>query len=312
MSDLKKRLTLVHTEGRSVEVEAAGVQLFSYVYNPVEIPIEESPKPYFHPLKTLQGNVMTNLRANDHPWHHALAMTVTLLDGFNFWGGPTYADGKGYLWAENHGRQKHLEWKVLSTSDDGTLQMEESLLWETLKGEGLLSETRHIGIPEISVEEGYWILDFATELENISGRDLTFGNYHSSEGLKGSHYTGLLFRMAREFVYECGDPEIKLLATNGLDGEDAVHGASSPWLAMVGRHDETLDRSTVLFLDRPENETYPSHWFVRRELPCVAYTFQYDKDRILKEGETLNLSYRMVIANGAWSREKIEAFVASQ
>jgi hypothetical protein len=312
MSDLKKRLALVHTDGRSVEVEAAGVQLFSYVYNPVEIPMEESPKPYFHPLKTLQGNVMTNLRANDHPWHHALAMTVTLLDGYNFWGGPTYADGEGYRWAENHGRQKHLEWKVLSASDDGTLQMEESLLWETLKGEGLLSETRRIGIPEISMEEGYWVLDFATELENVSGRDLTFGNYHSSEGLKGSHYTGLLFRMAREFVYECGDPEIKLLATNGLDGEDDVHGASSPWLAMVGRHDETLDRSTVLFLDRPENETYPSHWFVRRALPCVAYTFQYDEDRILKKGETLNLSYRMVIANGAWSREKIEAFVASQ
>ncbi|MBC2600255.1 DUF6807 family protein [Puniceicoccus vermicola] len=89
----------------SVEFLWGDLPLFHYVARS-EAPNEESPKPYFHPIRNLRGNVITNYRPNDHPWHHALSMTMTLVNGTNFWGGQYLPEGRRLPHA---GKLRHTE-----------------------------------------------------------------------------------------------------------------------------------------------------------------------------------------------------------
>jgi hypothetical protein len=83
------KLTLTHRLHDSLELHYAGQTLFRYVYEPNDVPLE-SPRPYFHPLRTLRGNEVTSFRPDDHLWHKGLSMTASNLSGQNFWGdGPT-------------------------------------------------------------------------------------------------------------------------------------------------------------------------------------------------------------------------------
>src|SRR5918998_6394752 len=83
------RLRLTHMLHDRVVLGYGDRPLFDYVYAP-DVDPRESPKPYFHPLRTLAGNVVTLFRPHDHRWHHGLAMTMAQLSGQNLWGGPTY------------------------------------------------------------------------------------------------------------------------------------------------------------------------------------------------------------------------------
>src|SRR5215831_7409494 len=102
----------IHLLGRRVDVRHRDRLLFRYVYAPDTPPVE-SPRPYFHPLRTLAGDVVTIFRPHDHRWHHGLSMTSANLSGENFWGGPTYVDGQGYAQLPNNGTVRHESWESL-------------------------------------------------------------------------------------------------------------------------------------------------------------------------------------------------------
>ena len=55
------KLTLTHKVHDSLELHYQGQTLFRYVYEPNDAPME-SPRPYFHPLRTLRGNEVTLFR----------------------------------------------------------------------------------------------------------------------------------------------------------------------------------------------------------------------------------------------------------
>ena len=73
-------MRLVHEVGEAVELRNGRGLLFRYVYESGVDPAE-SPKPYFHPLRTLAGEELTLFRPHDHPWHTGLAMTSAYLSG---------------------------------------------------------------------------------------------------------------------------------------------------------------------------------------------------------------------------------------
>ncbi len=114
-------------------------------------------------------------------------------------------------------------------------------------------------------------------------------------------YGGLFWRGPRSFFRG------QILAGNNLEGPQ-VMGQPAPWLAFIGPHDGTGDLSTLLFLDHPGNLRYPNKWFVRNDpFACASFAFSFDEEYVLEPDATLALNYRIVIANGAWSREQIEA-----
>jgi len=65
------RPQLIHTLDHHIDLLYGNTRLFRYVYRPDTPPLE-SPKPYFHPVRTLAGNNVTVFRAHDQlDTHHA-------------------------------------------------------------------------------------------------------------------------------------------------------------------------------------------------------------------------------------------------
>jgi hypothetical protein len=291
-------MRLTHAVGEAVELRQGRDLLFRYVYESGVDP-EESPKPYFHPLRTLAGEEVTLFRPHDHPWHTGLAMTSAYLSGENFWGGPTFVRNRGYAWLENQGSIRHQAWKEIQ-SDASSIK--ELLVWISHEEEGWIEEERGISVGEIDPAGGFGSLDLSFRLKNVRDRLLIFGS-PTTEGRPAAGYGGLFWRGPRSF----GDGQI--LAADGLEGPEVI-GRKSPWLAYVGLHDGSGGGTTVLFLDSPTNVRFPGKWFVRNDpYACVNCSFMFDEEYALEPGEELALDYRVVLGDGAWPRERIEDYV---
>jgi hypothetical protein len=88
-------------------------------------------------------------------------------------------------------------------------------------------------------------------------------------------------------------------------------GEAAPWLAYIGTHDGTCEKSTVLFVDHPSNPRYPNKWFVRDDpYACASCSFMFDQGYTLQPGDVLDLRYRVVLADGEWSPAGIEKYLS--
>jgi hypothetical protein len=279
-------LHLRHEPERHLEiVTTEGLRLFRYVYAP-DTPGNESPRPYVHPVCSLAGDVVTNFRPNDHPWHHALSLTLTSVDGVNFWGGPSYQPSDGYRWRDDYGSQLHRSWTSLAPE-----RLEETIDWcEGRTASRLLAERR---VLETRLAANAWSLRWTSELVNVSDRVLTLGNYHALGGLAGSHYTGLQFRGARDLLDDHGDATIGVSAEGGLTGELAVHGVEARWMDWSCQHDGSLRRTRIRF----ENPGGPIPWFVRTRNPVAAFAFHRDRTQSLAPGATLRLDHLLTFSS---------------
>jgi hypothetical protein len=278
----------LRTDGdRAVEIHrAGGGLLLRYVYLP-DTAADESPRPYAHPVNTLAGELLTNFRPNDHRWHHGLNFTINCLGAHNFWGGGTYRRADGYQMRGDHGSQHHVAWLERSAG-----RLAHTLDWcVNATGERLLHEERVLAFAVVSPQA--WTLRWTATLRNVTGRPLPLGQYHSREGLAGSHYTGLQFRGARDLLDDHLDDTINLFAEGGLVGEKAVHGAPARWMEWRGQKDTSLRRVTIRF----ENHPGPLHWFVRRHNPLAALPFQYAQDLVLAPGATLAVDHTLTFTD---------------
>ncbi|WP_394618195.1 PmoA family protein [Lentzea sp. JNUCC 0626] len=264
-----------------------GVELFRYVHRP-STPAFEGPKPYLHPVRTLTGDVVTAFRPHDHRWHKGVQMTATDVSGENFWGGVTYVCDQGYVALPNVGTMRHEEF-----AEDG-----ERLSWFTEAGERWVGERRVLAVRDVEPES--WTLEFATSLTNLRAEPLVFGS-PTTNGRELAGYTGFFWRGPRSFTGG------EVIAADGGTGQEMM-GSAAPWLAFVGQHDEVDRSSTLLFLDHPDNKG--THWFVRSTpFAAVNPSFAFHDTVSLGPGETLDLRYRLVVGNGAWSRERLESYV---
>ena len=73
-------MILQHDVGTSIELSnpESRCPVWKYVYG-------GKPKPFFHPLCTPSGHVLTNFEPHDHVWHRGLWFTIKFINGENFW-----------------------------------------------------------------------------------------------------------------------------------------------------------------------------------------------------------------------------------
>lgn len=299
--------TLTHTLHDAIELSYQDQLLFKYVYESKN-PALESPRPYFHPLRTLDGNEVSLFRPYDHLWHIGLTMCFANLSPANhpqenFWGGATYVRERGYAQLDNNGRIQHSDWQEMTCDDE--IRCVERLQWVTHAGATWLDEERRIVVSEINPARGYWSLDLSFRLLNVAQQPLVFGS-PTTEGRPDAGYGSLFWRGPRSFLHS------SILGADDLEGPSMM-GKRSPWLAFCGKHDGNAASSTLIFIDQPSNPRYPNKWFVRNDpYACVSYSFMFDEYYTLPPDEALALTYRVVLANGTWSRTQIEEYVAAQ
>ena len=278
-----------HRIGHWIEYHWRDLPLFRYVYGP-DTPREEARRPYFHPVRTLNGQPVTIHRPHDHRWHHGLSMTCADLSGQNFWGGPTYVRGEGYTSLGNHGRQVHSEWVKLE-SDAAGLEAIEQVEWADSEDCVIVREDRRIAVPVPNEEDGVGCLDLAFELRNVTEEALVFGS-PTTNGRPSAGYGGLFWRGLRSFRGG------RIEGDQARQGEELM-GCRSTYLALVGRHDATLRASTVIMLDLPGNPRFPTQWFVRSDpYACMSASFMFDTEFELEPDDVLGLHYRILIAAG--------------
>ncbi|MFB8025421.1 MULTISPECIES: PmoA family protein [unclassified Streptomyces] len=298
-------VVLHHGEHLAVTAAESGVELLRYVYR-AEDPWE-APKPYIHPLRTLSGRVVTGYRPNDHRWHKGLQMTASHLSGANLWGGNSYVHGEGYLaLPERVGSMAHAGFDEVSVRDDG-VRFTERLTWHPRSGALWADETRRIEVHDVDVPAGSWALTWSSAITNRRAEPLRFGS-PTTHGRPDAGYTGLFWRGPRAFR------DGRIIAPHAEGPE--LMGQQAPWLAYGGEHDETDGHATLVFVHAPENDhagvrgEHPAHWFVRNSsFAAVAPSLAFHDELVLGPGATLTRRYRVVVADGAWGRDRIAAVV---
>jgi hypothetical protein len=286
-------------------------ELFRYVYRPRE-PVLESPRPYFHPVRTLGGDLVSLYRPHDHVWHKGISWSLCNVGPANFWGGPTYTRDRGYRQLDNNGRMQHESFTTLEICDQ-VLRIDERLSWVTQHGETWIEEQRRIrvavlpgcargalggGQPRGGLggssprgEHSAWQLSFGTSMRNVTGRVIKIGS-PTTEGRPNAGYSGLFWRGPRSFS---GGTVI----TPDGPGGDELMGWRGPWLGYAGRHDGHGRASTLVFCDHPENFSVPSQWFVRTGMyACVCPAPFFSREYPLEPGQPLELGYDVLVADG--------------
>ncbi|MGW1608190.1 DUF6807 domain-containing protein [Streptomyces sp. NPDC002285] len=303
-------IRVTHAHGDHIAVTAAnGTEILRYVYRP-DPEAFESRKPYAHPVRTLAGHTVTGYRPNDHRWHKGLQMTASHLSGQNFWGGNCYVHGEGYLpLPERVGSMRHDGFTAFTVEDD-RLAFGEELTWVENGGEEWAREVRELTVHSVDEESGAWTLDWSIRLTNVRAEPLSFGS-PTTAGREMAGYTGLQWRGPRDFTGGTAfGPDL-----DGGAGTDAgkLMGTQGPWLAFTTEHDDIDGQSTLVFAHAPENlderaAIHESHWFVRSEpIPTVAFSWAFFEEFELPPGESFAYRYRVVVADGAWDRERVGA-----
>ena len=290
----------------------AGVEVLAeYVHRPAD-PQLESPRPYFSPVRTLAGEVVSLHRPHDHVWHKGISWSLPVVGGENFWGGPTFMRGEGYVQLPNNGTQRHREFTQPADAAADVAppaRLVEALDWVTEAGETLFDERRTIGAAMLDADasaagSGAWLLGFETRMRNVTERVIPIGS-PTTRGRENAGYGGLFWRGPRSFTG--GD-----VLAPGVAGGDELRGVRAPWMGFSGRHDGSGGASTVVMIDDPANMRHPPQWFARREeFACLCPAPFFSAEHVVEVGETLALRYGVVVADGASDAERAAQLAAA-
>jgi hypothetical protein len=280
-------LSAIHEVGSSVSVCDGALELFRYVYAP-QHPQLESPRPYLHPIRTRQGNLISLYRPHDHVWHKGIAWSLPVVENENFWGGGSYVHGKGYVDLPNNGAQRVTGPVAVSAGDDVTIAHDVD--WITQSGERWFTERRTLTAAITSGDA--WVLTFDTTMTNVRGAEISIGS-PTTRGRENAGYGGLFWRGPRSFTGGT-------LVAPQAEGGDELRGQRHEWMAFVGKHDGVDGSSILLMLDDEANLQHPPQWFARSEEFAALNPAQFfSEEALVPPGGRLRLRYGVGIADGS-------------
>lgn len=284
-------LTVTHEVGSHVTAHADGIDIVRYVYGSTA-PQRESPRPYFYPLRTRGGTEVAVTRPHDHLWHLGLAWSLPYVGNDNFWGGPTYVHGAGYVQLENDGAIVPSGPVDVRVEND-RLSIEHELHWITQGGRHVITEIRRIAIELV---DDAWVLVHDTQMTNVAEETLAFGS-PTTKGRENAGYGGFFWRGPRAFTNG------RIRTAEG-DGGEHSRGTTGEWMGFTGLADGSGRAATVVLVDDRENPRHPPQWFARTEdfaALCAAPFFSEELD--LAPGQSLRFRNAAVIADDGESDE---------
>jgi hypothetical protein len=279
----------------SLAVSLDGAPLFDYVYRSPVAQLE-SPRPYFHPVSTLAGEVVTLSRPDDHVWHTGLSWSLPNVGAHNFWGGPTYVRDRGYVQLPNNGSVQHRGFTALEATDD-RVEVEEMLQWMSQAGDPVFTERRRLTVTA-AADRSHWTLGLDIAMRNVTREEIRIGS-PSTEGRENAGYGGLFWRGPNALMH--GD----VITAAGVHGEEAM-GSRADWMAY------STPGATVVIVDGAANPRHPTPWFVRSEEYaglCPAPFFA--EELAVASGASVRFAYDVVIATGASDATRAAALAAS-
>jgi hypothetical protein len=299
--------------GDRLRLVAGEAVLAEYVFRPAN-PTLESPRPYLDPIRTRSGELVSLYRPHDHVWHKGITWSLPVVGDENFWGGPTFVRGEGYVQLPNNGEQRHLRFDGADTdpgagTDTGAdigheasiARVAEDLDWVTEAGETIFAERRELAAA--LVDDETWALVFTTRMRNLTDRAIPIGS-PTTRGRENAGYGGLFWRGPRSFTGGT-------ILAPGRTGGDELRGERAPWFGFTGRHDGTGSRSTLVMVDDVENVQHPPQWFARTdEFACLCPAPFFSEEHPVEPGAELVERVAVVIADGGADPERAETLAA--
>jgi hypothetical protein len=252
-------------------------------------------KPYFHPLSTIDGSVLTGLRPEDHPWHRAVWFSWKYINGLNYWEeDPKTGKSEGIT------ELKSLKYEL---GKDFGAEFKMELSYHPPTGSELLKEARSIRLSAPAADGSYfmdWECTFtALADEVLLDRTPLPGE---ADGKTWGGYAGFSARLNLQLS------DVKAINDSGETGN--LHGKSSKWVTFEGNNLKSQLVSMTIF-DHPSNLNYPNKWYISNDPATPFYYFSpapiFDKKLVMKKGDKLHLKYRLLVSSGEINQEKIQS-----
>lgn len=251
-------------------------------------------KPYFHPISTVDGSVLTGLRPEDHPWHRAIWFSWKFINGLNYWE-EDRESGK----SEGITELKSVSFDL--TKEFGAAFKLE-LTYHPPTGSDLLREERSVRLSP-PAEDGSYFMDWESTFTALTN-DVTLDRTPlpgEPNGQSWGGYAGFSARLSNQLR------EVKAINDSGDTME--LHGKPSRWITYEAINLKGKPVAMTIF-DHPTNAKYPNKWFISNDSVTPFYYFSpallFDQKLILKKGEKLHLKYRLLVNSGAPSIDQLQ------
>ncbi len=254
--------------------------------------------PYFHPLRTLDGATLTDLRPGDHLWHRGLRFAWKKINGLEgYWAWP---EGVSRWPDKEMGRTEVTAVKVIP-GKDYSARFELELSYHPAGEPAVLTEKRTILVSAPDKKGRYqidWQGDFTAAAEKDALLDRT--PIMGEEGGKPwGGYAGLQFRVIHRdhlaawtlLNSEGGSVTNKANQKKGLE---TLHGKQARWLDVTLDFKDGKTAGATLF-DHPGNLRYPAVWHVSSMPNELIQTPIFNSPYNLKAGKTLSFRYLILI-----------------
>jgi len=241
-------------------------------------------KPYFHPLATVDGSVLTWNRPGDHVWHRALWFSWKTINKLNYW----EENRKTQL---SRGRTEIKDVKV-ALLKDSSAKIEVALSYHPPGKPEVMSEKRTMTI-SIPDSDGLYRIDWVSVF-TATGEDALLDRTPISgePGGRGfGGYAGLSIRMAK------ATRGWQIIDSKGRKG-DAIKGKpGAVWVDASGKTTSGKEAGVAIF-DHPSNLRHPTPWYIAKGMPYFSPAILYNKSYLLAKGKTLTLKYRVLVHPG--------------
>lgn len=238
-------------------------------------------KPYFHPLWTPDRRIVSFDAPADHIHHRGLCLGWPDISGTDFW---------AEVWSPLGHRGKIISRNVETNQrSDGKIVLHESNEWQTEDGTVLLS----------SVQD--WVFHPPQGTLQIVDVDVIF-TAKQPEVVFGSdpgyprEYHGLTLRIG-PFT------EPRYFNSSGIEGGQNCKGKPAKWCALSGQQNGHPVLAAIL--DSPNNSSFPTKFYIQDQgMQFISSSPNFGKAKVLKNGETWRLQYRVIAAGKPMETEE--------
>lgn len=250
---------------------------------------KSAPKPYFHPLRSMDGHELTWLRPADHPWHLGLWFSWKYINGKNYW-------ESDRVTGKSEGMTEVLASKVAS-KQGGPASVELRISYHLPDGPEVLGEKRVVAIhpPEA---DGSYRIDW-TQVFTAAGEKVVLERTPPQQagGPRWGGYAGLAFRSAATMTGRVA------MDSNGFTQSKRIMGSgkSAEWMDLSGAVDEASGaRAGVTIFDHPSNKRHPNPWYLYLDgkFGAIKSGPIYAEPITLEAGASFTLRYRVLIHSG--------------
>jgi hypothetical protein len=244
---------------------------------------------YFHPLATVDGEVLTALRPADHPWHFGLWWSWKYINGLNYWDWQKTKNGR------TEGVNELVGAKV-KTNPNFSARIELHFSYHPPEKPPVLTETRTLEISSPDKGGNYridWTSVFIAADQPVKLDRTPPG--HKKGGVAYGGYAGLSLRFPKELK------GWKFLTSGNARSAKEGHGKDAQWADFSGT------TAGIAIFDHPGNLRHPSPWFLSAKLPYFGPAVLFNDPLELAPKQVLKLRYRVLVHSGTASKENLNA-----